>query len=53
MYNVLVCDDDKAILESIRIYLDNEDTMLSPRAMVPRRLKKLKATIFTALCLIL
>lgn len=24
MYNVLVCDDDKAILESIRIYLDNE-----------------------------
>lgn len=24
MYNVLVCDDDEAILESIRIYLDNE-----------------------------
>ena len=24
MYNVLVSDDDKAILESIRIYLDNE-----------------------------
>ncbi len=24
MYNVLVCDDDKAILESLRIYLDNE-----------------------------
>lgn len=24
MYNVLVCDDDKAILESIKIYLDNE-----------------------------
>ena len=24
MYKVLVCDDDKAILESIRIYLDNE-----------------------------
>lgn len=24
MYNVLVCDDDSAILESIRIYLDNE-----------------------------
>ena len=24
MYNVLVCNDDKAILESIRIYLDNE-----------------------------
>jgi len=24
MYNVLVCDDDDAILESLRIYLDNE-----------------------------
>ncbi|MGN1124338.1 MAG: response regulator transcription factor [Eubacterium sp.] len=24
MYNVLVCDDDEAILESLRIYLDNE-----------------------------
>ncbi len=24
MYNVLVCDDDKAILNSIRIYLENE-----------------------------
>lgn len=24
MYNVLVCDDDSAILESIRIYLENE-----------------------------
>lgn len=24
MYNVLVCDDDEAILESVRIYLDNE-----------------------------
>lgn len=24
MYNVLVCDDDKAILESLRIYLNNE-----------------------------
>lgn len=24
MYNVLVCDDDRAILESIRIYLENE-----------------------------
>ncbi|MGN0521157.1 MAG: response regulator transcription factor [Eubacterium sp.] len=24
MYNVLVCDDDYAILESLRIYLDNE-----------------------------
>lgn len=23
MYNVLVCDDDRAILESLRIYLDN------------------------------
>lgn len=24
MYNILVCDDDKAIVESIRIYLSNE-----------------------------
>ena len=24
MYNVLVCDDDKAILDSIEIYLNNE-----------------------------
>ena len=24
MYNVLICDDDEAILESLRIYLDNE-----------------------------
>lgn len=24
MFNVLVCDDDEAILESLRIYLDNE-----------------------------
>ena len=24
MYTVLVCDDDSAILESIRIYLENE-----------------------------
>ncbi len=24
---VLVCDDDEAILESLRIYLDNEGSM--------------------------
>lgn len=24
MYTVLICDDDEAILESVRIYLDNE-----------------------------
>ena len=24
MYNILICDDDEAILESLRIYLDNE-----------------------------
>ena len=30
MYNILVVDDDKEIVESIEIYLKNEDIHITP-----------------------
>ena len=57
MQNVLVCDDDEAILESLRIYLDNAGfnviTAGGGGLTVRMHLKRCKITKFTALCLIL
>ena len=53
MQNVLVCDDDEAILESLRIYLDNAGFNVITAVDGRDALEKVQIMIFTALCLIL